>query len=112
MSVSFIKHREGGGEEVKQKRPSVLQNISWLGQHWEWMCSFLLSYSHTQASLVAQQERINLPMQETQRDMSSIPAARRYPGVVNANPLQYSCLRNPMDEEPSRLQSKGLKSQT
>ena len=29
-------------------------------------------------------------------------------GEGNGNPLQYSCLENPMDGEPGRLQSMGL----
>ena len=39
-------------------------------------------------------------------DAGSIPGLGRFPG--NDNPLQYSCLENPMDEEPGRLQSMGL----
>ena len=31
------------------------------------------------------------------RDMVSIPGSGRSPGVGNGNPLQYSCLENPMD---------------
>ena len=31
------------------------------------------------------------------RDMGSIPGLGRPPGVENGNPLQYSCLKNPMD---------------
>ena len=31
------------------------------------------------------------------RDMSLIPGPGRSPGVGNGNPLQYSCLENPMD---------------
>ena len=31
------------------------------------------------------------------RDKDSIPGSRRSPGVGNGNPLQYSCLENPMD---------------
>ena len=31
------------------------------------------------------------------RDMGSIPGSGRSPGVGNGNPLQYSCLVNPMD---------------
>ena len=31
------------------------------------------------------------------RDMGSIPWSERSPGVGNGNPLQYSCLENPMD---------------
>ena len=30
---------------------------------------------------------------------------RRSPGEGNGNPLQYSCLENPMTEEPGGLQS-------
>ena len=31
------------------------------------------------------------------RDISSIPGSGRSPGEWNSNPLQYSCLENPMD---------------
>ena len=45
-------------------------------------------------------------------DMRLIPGSGRSPGEGNGNPLQYSCLGNPMDrgawtEEPGRLQSTG-----
>ena len=30
-------------------------------------------------------------------DMGSIPESGRSPGGGNGNPLQYSCLKNPMD---------------
>ena len=30
-------------------------------------------------------------------DVGSIPGSRRSPGKGNCNPLQYSCLGNPMD---------------
>ena len=42
------------------------------------------------------------------RDMGSIPGLGRSPGGGNGNPLQYSCLENPMEEEPGGLQSVGL----
>ena len=32
-------------------------------------------------------------------DVGSIPRSGRSPGVGNDNPLQYSCLENPMDRE-------------
>ena len=41
------------------------------------------------------------------RDMGSIPGLARCPGEGNDNPLQYSCLENPMDREACRLQSMG-----
>ena len=31
------------------------------------------------------------------RDVSSITGQRRYPGIINGNPLQYFCLENSMD---------------
>ena len=31
------------------------------------------------------------------RDMGSIPGSGRYPGGGHSNPLQYSCLENPVD---------------
>ena len=31
------------------------------------------------------------------KDMGSIPGLGRSPGGGNGNPLQYSCLQNPMD---------------
>ena len=35
----------------------------------------------------------------TVRDPGSIPGLERSPGEGNGNPLQYSCLENPMDRE-------------
>ena len=32
----------------------------------------------------------------------SIPGLGRFPGDGNVNPLQYSCLENPMDRKPWR----------
>ena len=31
--------------------------------------------------------------------LGSIPGSGRFPGEGNGNPLQYSCLENPMDSE-------------
>ena len=48
----------------------------------------------------------NLPaMQETAcyaGNVGSIPGSGRSPGEGNGNPLQYSCLRNPMDRRAWR----------
>ena len=41
-------------------------------------------------------------------DVGLSPELGRSPGEGNGNPLQHSCLENPMDEEPDRLQSMGL----
>ena len=41
------------------------------------------------------------------RDAGLIPGWRRSPGEGNGNPLQYSRLGNPMEEEPGGLQSMG-----
>ena len=36
------------------------------------------------------------------RDVSSLPGMGRYPGREHGNPLQYSCLENPMDRGACR----------
>ena len=36
-------------------------------------------------------------MQVDVRDMGSIPGSGRSPGGERGDPLQYSCLKNPMD---------------
>ena len=36
-----------------------------------------------------------------------LPGLGRSPGEGNGNPFQCSCLRNPMTEEPGKLQSMG-----
>ena len=46
------------------------------------------------ASLVVQQLRNPPP---NAGDVGSIPGSGRSPGEGNGNPLQYSCLGNPMD---------------
>ena len=47
------------------------------------------------------------------RDLGSIPGWRRFPGVGNGNPLQYSFLENPMDRGAWRATVHGAaKSQT
>ena len=53
-------------------------------------------------SLVAQIVK-NLPANAG--DMGLIPGSERSSGEGNGNPLQYSCLENPMDREPGGLQS-------
>ena len=50
----------------------------------------------------------NLPaMSETQETRVQSLGREDSPGGGHANPLQYSCLGNPMDKEPGRLQSMG-----
>ena len=39
----------------------------------------------------------------------SIPGLGSSPGEGHGSPLQYSCLKNPMTEEPEGLQSMGCK---
>ena len=48
------------------------------------------------ASLMAQQIK-NLPAMWEAQEIGLIPGSGRSPGVGNSNPLQYYCLKNPMD---------------
>ena len=41
------------------------------------------------------------------RDADLIPVLGRSPGGRHGSPLQYSCLENPIEEEPGGLQSLG-----
>ena len=67
-------------------------------------CPYSLSLSHTFLHVIytlygasqALQCRICLPMQKTW-DPGSIPELGRSAGEGNGNPLQYSCLENPLD---------------
>ena len=46
------------------------------------------------------------------RDVGSIPGSRRFPGGGHGNPLQYSCLENPMDRGAWRAKVHRTKNQT
>ena len=41
-------------------------------------------------------------------DLGSIPGLGRSPGEGNGNPVQYSCLENPMDRGASRTTVHGV----
>ena len=41
-------------------------------------------------------------------ELGSVPGSKRSPGEGNGNPLQYSCLENPIDMEPGSLQVQGV----
>jgi len=51
----------------------------------------------------------NLPVNAGDtRDVGWIPGLRRFPGEENGNPLQYSCLGNPMDSRAWRATVYGV----
>ncbi|XDA85010.1 hypothetical protein R6Z07F_014797 [Ovis aries] len=60
------------------------------------------------ASQLAQWQSIRLPMQEMKETTGLIPGLGRSPGEENGNPLQYSCLENPVErrvlQQPGSLQ--------
>ena len=56
-------------------------------------CLFLLGLGVLMASLVVQKVK-NLPIKQ---HPCSIPGSGRSPGGRHGNPVQYSCLENPMD---------------
>ena len=43
----------------------------------------------------------------TAGDLGLIPGLGRFPGEGNGNPLQYSCLENPMDREAWQVTAHG-----
>ena len=42
------------------------------------------------------------------RDVGLIPGSGRSPGEGNDNPLQYSCLKNPVDRGAGRTRAQGV----
>ena len=57
------------------------------------VCFYWLLYIYL-GPLVAQMvKRLSIDV----GDLGSIPGLGRFPGEGNGNPLQYSCLENPMD---------------
>ena len=56
-------------------------------------CSVVVKHAKFQASFMAQRLRNRLQA----RDLGLIPGLGRSPGGEHGNPLQYSCLENPMD---------------
>ena len=59
--------------------------------------TYLLTYSEGRASQVALVVKNCLPMQVEVRNVGLIPGSGRSPGRGHGNPLQYSCLENPID---------------
>ena len=70
---------------------------------------YLLSLNMKRAFLVAQLVKNPSANTGDTRDSGSVLGSGRSPGERNDYPLQYSCLENSMDEEPSGLQPQGHK---
>ena len=63
---------------------------------WNIHIKFVLTFGACQVALVVK----NMPGNATDiRDKSSVPRLGRSHGEGNGSPLQYSCLKNPMDRE-------------
>ena len=56
--------------------------------------TYIHIYGASQVSLVVKNQRANAG---DLRDMGSIPGSGRSPEGGHGNPLQYTCLENPMD---------------
>ena len=70
------------------KESDTTQRLNWTELNWTHLLWFLGGISGKEP---ASQCRLNI------RDMGSIPGLGRSPGGGYGNPLQYSCLENPMD---------------
>ena len=74
---------------------------------WIFLFQHIKCFPHTFFRKKIQETRDSLVSQTIEsahnvRDPSSIPGLGRSPGEGNGNPLQYSCLENPMDGRASR----------
>ena len=68
----------------------INQNISWKGY------TVLRAYQVAPVVKKKKKKKI-LPANVGERDTGLIPGSGRSPGGGHGNPLQYSCLENPMD---------------
>ena len=69
-----------------------------------YICKYNMYYEASQVVLVVRNPPVNAG---DLRDTGLIPGLGRSPGGGHDNPLQYSCLKIPRTETPSRLQSLG-----
>ena len=60
------------------------------------LCSYHMEYYWT-SQVVLVVKNLLASAGDDVRDVSSIPGSGKSPGEGNGNPLQYSCLENPMD---------------
>ena len=69
----------------------------------------LLTHMHSSQRLQQGKDQKEAKLKEDKtRELGSIPGMGRSPGEGNGNPLQYSCLENPMNRgEPGGPQSMG-----
>ena len=89
----------------------VLHNLFLLpGRNFGWMCTKMTVDINVSficyCSLMPTMCQVGIPhssvCKESARsagDPGSVPGLGRFPGEGNGNPLQYSCLENPMDRE-------------
>ena len=77
----------------------------WWGDSWFWKQSGQTHLSVICCSLV-----VKNPLGKAGNiwEMDSVPGLRRAPGEGNGNPLQYSCLENPMDRGAWRAPVHGV----
>ena len=74
-------------QPLTRARPQLLGGTLIL----EWQCAFLVVHGLVSWWLGSKESACNAG------DMGSIPGSGRSLGEGNGNPLQYSCLENPMD---------------
>ena len=75
------------------KSRTQLSNFTYLLTHSLTTCWFM-NFGASQVALVVKNPPVNAG---DIRDIGSIPESGRSPGEGHGNPLQYSCLENPMD---------------
>ena len=75
--------------------------VGMLGSVWVFFCKKLKTfkdiYIYIYLGFPGSSDGKAIPYNEG--DLGSIPGLGRSPGERNGNPLQYSCLENPMDQE-------------
>ena len=93
-----------GSSHQLQPLPKLSPEETQTVQTWEAISSVRYTQGFPRGSVVK-----NLPANAgNARDASSIPGSRMSPGEGNGNPLQHSCLGNPMDGGARRATVYGM----
>ena len=109
--LAWPQSRDKGGEGSRQDliRPALHRGMSWVHSVLKEGIDLWKSRTLTRGFPVLKDSPVNA---RGTRELSLIPGSGRSPGEGNGNPLQYSCLENPMDRSLAGYSPWGCKEST
>ena len=103
LMATCLEHPAGQAHLKPLEKPQDSSSSKLAKRVWTPACASLIrinaTYGASQVRLVVKNRPANA---RNAGDSGLIPGLRRLPGVGNGNPLQHSCLENPMNREAWR----------